>query len=55
MICQVNDLVGNDFLVALDRTLEQRISDIVLINPFTAYLDGDEKDAKIVTHSFEVG
>ena len=46
VIYQVDDLTGDDFLAALDRTLEQHPSDIVLINPFTAYLGGDEKDTK---------
>jgi hypothetical protein len=46
VIYRVNDLTGSDFLAALDRTLEQHPSDIVLINPFTAYLGGDEKDTK---------
>jgi hypothetical protein len=46
VIYQVNDLTGDDFLSALNRTLEQHPSDIVLINPFTAYLGGGEKDTK---------
>ena len=46
VIYQVNGLTGDDFLSALNRTLEQHPSDIVLINPFTAYLGGDEKDTK---------
>ena len=43
----VNDVCGEGFIKHLDCFLEQYPADLVIINPFTAYLGGDDKDAKL--------
>jgi AAA domain len=45
----INDVCGEAFLRELDGILEQRPADIVIINPFTAYLGSDEKDTEACT------
>jgi hypothetical protein len=46
---RVNDLTGYEFIEALDGFLAQRPTDIVIINPLTAYLGADDKDSKTAT------
>jgi AAA domain-containing protein len=49
----VNDLTGQEFTQALDRWLEKFAilkggpADLVMINPYSAYLGGDTKDEKL--------
>jgi AAA domain len=45
----VNDVCGDAFIAELDAILEQHPADIVIINPFTAYLGSDEKDTEACT------
>jgi hypothetical protein len=45
----INDVCGEAFLRELDGILKQRPADLVIINPFTAYLGSDEKDTEACT------
>jgi RecA-family ATPase len=42
----VNDVVGPNFVAALDNLCKQWEPDIVIINPYTSYLGDDAKDEK---------
>jgi hypothetical protein len=43
---QINDVCGDAFITELDGILERRPVDLVIINPFTAYLGSDDKDTE---------
>ncbi len=42
----VNDVTGLSFITVLEGFLEQRPSDLIIINPFSAYLGADIQDDK---------
>jgi hypothetical protein len=46
---RLNDLTGYEFIEALDGFLMQRPTDLVIVNPLTAYLGADDKDTKAAT------
>jgi AAA domain len=46
---QINDVCGEDFIRTLGGILAKRPVDLVIINPFTAYLGSDEKDTEACT------
>jgi hypothetical protein len=46
---QINDVCGGAFIRDLDAILASRPVDLVIINPFTAYLGSDEKDTESCT------
>jgi hypothetical protein len=45
----INDKTGTGFAKYLNEALEQKKRDLVIINPFSAYLGGDVKKAEITT------
>ena len=45
----INDVCGDAFISELDKILQQRPGDLVIVNPFTAYLGSDEKDTEACT------
>jgi RecA-family ATPase len=49
LIEPLNDLSGSAFLDAVDGFLEQWSTDLLWINPLTAYLGADDKDTKAST------
>jgi hypothetical protein len=51
----INDAVGENFLAKLDSCLEQFGPDIVIINPYTAYLGGDVKDEELANRFLREG
>ncbi len=48
----VNDVSGQAFIETLDGFLEQFPADLVIINPLTSYLGGDEKDTGLCNQFF---
>jgi len=51
----INDSVGDNFLHKLDSCLEQFGPDIVVINPYTAFLGGDVKDEALANRFLREG
>jgi hypothetical protein len=45
----INDKTGTGFTEYLNEALKQKKIDLVIVNPFSAYLGGDAKDPKITT------
>jgi hypothetical protein len=46
---QINDVCGEAFIRTVDEILTKRPIDLVIVNPFTAYLGSDEKDTEACT------